>query len=381
MARGWASWRNRFLGVVLGLTGAAVVLALAGYPRPPDLQSGPILSECDGALRELVIHYTLDAAPVTGPIFREFLRQLGAGVDVHVVCPDRAAYDDLCGRTGPLRCRLLPVVVGHEITGWSRDRWFAMLPDKSGGPRLLVSPRSEMGADAWPARLGDQDVGKDLASHLGRGFASVRSDLFFDGGDFVADGETVFVAPDVLTRNLHQTVANDDQLPRQLKGLLGRHIVLLKDAPNHHTGMFMMTAGRRTVVVGDPAAGRRLWAAMDAERRSLCFPQTPDFSDTTRERFESVARACAATGYRVVRIPTVAGADSRTYLTYVNVIIDEQPARRVVYMPVYRGADEMTRAAQKVWEGLGCEVRPIDCTAAMPHFGSLGCLVNVLRRD
>ena len=209
----------------------------------------------------------------------------------------------------------------------------------------------------------------------------LRSDLFFDGGDFVADSETVFVAPDVLTRNLHQTVANDDQLSRQLKVLLGRHIVLLKDAPNHHAGMFMMTAGRRTVVVGDPAAVRRLWAAMDAGRRSTCFPQTPDFSDTTRERFESVARACAAAGYRVVRIPTVAGTDSRTYLTYVNVIIDEQSGRRVVYMPVYRGADEMNQAAQKVWESLGCEVRPIDCTAAMPHFGSLGCLVNVLRRD
>jgi len=53
----------------------------------------------------------------------------------------------------------------------------------------------------------------------------------------------------------------------------------------------------------------------------------------------------------------------------------------VVYMPVYRAADEMNRAAQKVWESLGCEVRPVDCTAAMPHFGSLGCLVNVLRRN
>jgi hypothetical protein len=381
MARGGVSWRSRFLGVVLGLTGAIVVLALVGTPWPVHSRGGPVLSECEGALRELVIHYTLDAAPVTGAIFSEFLRQLEAEIDVHVVCPDRAAYDDLCGRAGTLRCRLWPVLVDHEITGWSRDRWLAMMPGPSGGPRLLVSPRSERGADVWPARRGDQEVGKDLARHLGRGFASVRSDLFFDGGDFVADSETVFVAPDVPARNLHQTVDNNDQLSRQLKILLGRRIVLLKDAPNHHAGMFMMTAGRRTVVVGDPAAGRRLWDTMDPRRRSTCFPQTPDFSDVAREQFESAARACAAAGYRVVRIPTVAGTDSRTYLTYVNVIIDEQPERRVVYMPVYRAADEMNRAAQKVWESLGCEVRPVDCTAAMPHFGSLGCLVNVLRRN
>jgi hypothetical protein len=276
---------------------------------------------------------------------------------------------------------LLPVVVGHEITGWSRDRWIAMEAAAPGGPRTLISPRGEMGADVWPARRGDQRVGKDLALHLGHGTTSLRSDLFFDGGDFVADRETVFVAPAVLVRNLHQTVDGINDLSRQLKALLGRDVVLLKDAPDHHAGMFMMAAGRRTVVVGDPASGKQLWDGMDAKRRSTCFPQTPDFSDVTRERFESVARACAAAGYRVTRIPTVAGDDSRTYLTYVNVIIDERPGRPVVYMPAYRGADEINLAAQEVWEGLGYEVRPIECSAAMPHGGSLRCLVSVLRRD
>jgi len=381
MASGWASWRSRCLGIVLGLAGAAGVLALAGHPRPADSQCGPLLSDCDGTISELVIHYTLDAAPVTGPIFCEFLRQVPAGVDVHVVCPDRAAYDDLSGRAGALRCRLLPVVVGHEITGWSRDRWLAMEVSAPGGPRTLVSPRGEMGADVWPARRGDQRVGKDLALHLGRGAISVRSGLLFDGGDFVADRETVFVAPAVPARNIHRTVNSSNDLSRQLKALLGHDIVLLKDAPDHHAGMFMMTAGRRTVVVGDPASGKRLWDGMDARLRSTCFPQKPDFSDATRERFESVAGACAAAGYRVVRIPAVAGVDGRTYLTYVNVIIDEQCGRPVVYMPAYRGADEMNLAARKVWEALDYDVRPIDCSTAMPHGGSLRCLVSVLRRN
>jgi hypothetical protein len=29
---------------------------------------------------------------------------------------------------------------------------------------------------------------------------------------------------------------------------------------------------------------------------------------------------------------------------------------------------------------LGFEVRPVDCTSAYAHFGTLHCLVNVLRR-
>jgi hypothetical protein len=380
VAAGGVSWRSRVLGVALGLAGAVAVLTWVGHDGPDSSPSGPAVTDCDGPLRELVIHYTEGAGPVTGPIFKEFLGQLSADVDVHVVCPDQAAYDDLLTRVGEVKCRLAPALVGHAITGWSRDRWIALDPGRPDSPRRIISPRGEMGADAWPARRGDEAAGRDLAIHLGRGYAAVRSDLFFDGGDFVADGRTVFVAPGVLTRNVHQTLDTRDELLRQLETLVGRRTVLLDGGPDHHAGMFMMTAGRGVAVVGDPVAGRRLWDAMDAGRRAACFPQTPDWSDAAREQFEFVARACQDAGYRVVRMPTVTGTDHRTYLAYVNVIIDDRPEGRMVYMPVYRGADELNLAARGVWEGLGYEVRPIDCTAAMPHFGALRCLVSVLRR-
>jgi hypothetical protein len=38
-------------------------------------------------------------------------------------------------------------------------------------------------------------------------------------------------------------------------------------------------------------------------------------------------------------------------------------------------------AARKVWESLGYEIRPVDCTTAYRHFGCLHCLVNVLHRS
>jgi hypothetical protein len=85
-------------------------------------------------------------------------------------------------------------------------------------------------------------------------------------------------------------------------------------------------------------------------------------------------------GYKVIRIPVVPACDGRTYLTYVNVLLDQQGSRHIVYLPYYRGAEALNVAGRKVWEELGYEIRPVDCTSAYRHFGCLHCLVNVVRR-
>jgi hypothetical protein len=111
------------------------------------------------------------------------------------------------------------------------------------------------------------------------------------------------------------------------------------------------------------------------------LPGGPDFSDATAARFDAVARECQAAGYEVVRIPVVPGMDSRTYVTYVNAILDQRDGRRIVYMPVFRSAEVLNRAAAAIWKESGYEVRPIECDACGRNFGTLHCLVNVLRRD
>ena len=63
-----------------------------------------------------------------------------------------------------------------------------------------------------------------------------------------------------------------------------------------------------------------------------------------------------------------------------NAVLDERPAGRVVYMPTFRGAEVLDAAAAAVWQDLGYRVHAVDCTDAYVHFGSLRCLVNVLRR-
>jgi hypothetical protein len=83
----------------------------------------------------------------------------------------------------------------------------------------------------------------------------------------------------------------------------------------------------------------------------------------------------------VTRIPVVPAMDGRTFVTYVNAILDQRDDRRIVYMPVFRCAEALNRAATTVWTELGYEVRPVECDACARQFGALHCLVNVLRRD
>jgi hypothetical protein len=373
------------LGVLLGLVASAAVLSVfdgIGGGSPEGAPRGPLLSDCQGTIRELVMHYVREAAAVVGPTHREFLSQLPTGVTVYVVCPDRAAFEDLRARLGPTRCRLSPVVVGHPITVWSRDRWLALAPAEEGGPITLLSPRGELGGEIWPARAGDHRVGEDLAAALRPRVVTARGALEFDGGDFVADAETVFVTPAVLRRNLQQTVQTREELIERLGAVLKRKVVLLRDAPDHHAGMYMMPVGNHTVLVGDPAMAETLladWAEKDLA--ALCPKEGPDFTEETVARFDAVADQCKAAGYRVVRIPIVPGRDGRTYLTYLNAILDRRGGRPVVYMPVFSGADMLNREAATVWAGLGYNVHTVICDACYPHFGSLRCLVNVLRRE
>lgn len=372
------------LGVLIGLVASAGLLSLydgSGGGSPAGARRGPVLSDCGGPIRELVIHYVAEAAEIVEATYRDFLPRLPAHVTVHVVCPQRADFDDLLARVGPVACDLSPLVVGHPITCWSRDRWLALAPAQQAAATTLLCPRGEQGAEIWPARQGDQRVAGDLADALGPRVVYVRSGLYFDGGDFVADAETVFVTPEVLRRNLQQTVETREELLERLSAALRRKVLLLREAPDHHAGMYMMPAGDRTMLVGDPAAARRLlaeWPKRDLA--ALCPPGGPDFSEAAIARFDAVARQCREAGYRVVRIPIVPGRDGRTYVTYLNAILDRRSGRRIVYMPVFSGAEMLNRAAEQVWAGLGYEVRAVNCGACYRHFGSLRCLVNVLRR-
>lgn len=376
-------WQT-LLGAVIGVFVGATFLNIAGTEARRRAASGPILSECDGHLRELVIQYEPGSKSVVAATYRDFLSALEADVTVHVVCPDRAAFADLLATIGPVKCRLEPIVVSHPMTTWARDRWVALAPADRGGATTVWSPQGEAGADLWPARAGDERMGSDIAAALAPGVKARRALIYFDGGDFLTDESNVFVMPRVLQRNIQHSVFNRDQLIAILNRQLDRHVILLDRAPDHHAGMYMASIGNHTMLVGDPRLGRDFVPADACETNPtngfMHLPGGPDFSAQTQEDIDAVARESAAAGYKVVRMPTIPAHDGKTYLTYVNVIMDEQRDRRIVYLPYYRGVEEMNAAARAIWQSEGYEVRPVDCTDTYTNFGCLHCLVNVLKR-
>jgi len=378
-------WRwQTITGMALGLLAGVAVLSIAGSGgggghhtagRPPS-PAGPILSECDGRLAELVIHYEPSAKDSVARVYHDFLGALENDVLVHVVCPDQAAFAELTTIAGPLKCRLFPVVVNHPMTTWSRDRWVALTPAADGGPTTLLSPLGEAADEIWPARAGDARVGMDLAKAMAPAVTAVRSGLYFDGGDFLADGANVFVVPRVLQRNIQHTVATREEFLKILSDRLGRPVILLDNSPDHHAGMFMVAVGQGRMLVGDPGLGRRTAATGSLPD----LPGGPDFTPETQHRFDAVAAQCAAAGYQVTRLPVIPACDGRSYLTYANVLLDQRGGRHIVYLPFYDGVESLNAAARAIWIGLGYEVRPVDCTTIYRHFGCLHCLVNVLRR-
>jgi hypothetical protein len=229
-------------------------------------------------------------------------------------------------------------------------------------------------------------VGENIAAALAPRVRAVRSDLYFDGGDILSAGDNVFVVPHVLQRNVQNTVSTRRSFLDLLADVLKRPVILLTEAPDHHAGMFMVSLGDHVMLVGDPSLARSFvpsdGVTQDATSTNtyMQLPGGPDFSAATQHLFDTVANQCTATGYRVIRIPDLPARDGRTYLTYVNVLLDRAGDQRIVYLPYYRGAEALNAAARAVWEKQGFQVRPIDCTATYRHFGCLHCLVNVLQR-
>lgn len=371
--RDWRTWAGVGIGAALSVVLFAVVSRL-GAPRT--FASGPFVPDFGGSIEELVVHFAREGGETVGPTYRSFLAQLPRGVTVHVVCPEEADARAFASLVGDVPCRVAPVVAGHPVTCWSRDRWVALAPAGGAEEVTLWLPREEALASRWPARAGDQVAGETLARTLPGRVRAVRSGFLFDGGDFVADERTVFVAQTVAARNLQHTVETRGALERTLADRFHRRVVLLHDVPEHHAGMYMMLAGDDVALVGDPSLARRF---VDGESAPLC-PCGDDFSTATQRLFDAAALQCAAAGYRVVRVPTVPGTDSRTFVTFVNVILDDRDGRRTVWMPSYENAQALTGEAERIWQGLGYDVRRVDCTRVYLHFGALRCLVSVLRR-
>lgn len=337
-----------------------------------------IVPDHEGALAEVVLHFTPIVEQEVAPAYRDLLRALAPDVTVWVVVERGDHFRrlvDLLRRWGvPRGGRFRPVVTGRPITTWSRDR-FTLLRSADGERRLLVRARPEEG----PApRRNDWQAPFALARAAGRAVTVERAPLLFDGGDLIATDRHVLATALLQARNEGGTLGERGPLRDWLRRHLGREPVIIGDraqeVPGHHIGMFVTPISSSVVLVGDVTAGLSLLPA------EVELPLAVDRSEATAARFARVARELRARGFVVRPVPLVPLEDGLTYLTYNNVLLERRADGKLhAYVPRF-GLERLDRAGRAAFEGQGVVVHPVDVRRIYTQNGTVRCLVNVLRR-
>jgi hypothetical protein len=343
----------RVVGFLLGFGVVLGIVLLAAHPRRL-----PALSESAGVIRTVEIQYTHQAALQTWPTIEAFLKALDPEVRVIAVCASDEDATEFRQRTRSLKlAQLETLVVGGPITGWSKDRFLV-----AAGGRLLC-PKNP--ASLLPARTNDAQVARRLAARWPKEFACADTDLSFDSGDILCTDRFALVNDEIPTKN----PLAPDWLP-EVETFTGKRVLWLKGTPAHHIGMFAAPLDDKTVMVGDPDLGAKLWSGVLGQA---------DMSKEATEPFRVAIRELEAAGFRVVRTPLVV-LEPKVYVTYTNAVIEHRGARTIVYMPSY-DVPALDQAAADAYRSQGCEVRPIPVRSVFRLCGTIGCLVNVLERS
>jgi hypothetical protein len=386
--------RQAALGALLGLAViAASALALpyfialppfhnADFFRSPDADTtaGRIITDADGALEEIIVHFSAGvSAPGILTAYRGLFSQMPLDVRVYVACPAQSDFDIMMKELGTAKLpanRFIPLITGCPITCWSRDRFLAKVPDKAGiKAALVLPPRPEYGCNE---RTNDWFVPWKLASDRPSEFRVEKSRLYFHGGDLINAGRFIFADYNLFKLNLsHGSFMDTAEFSDYLGRKFGREVVLLGDAgtsvPEHHIEMYITPLDDRAVLVGDPDLAMRLLAGLNND---IAGRADPDIFD----RFRNVALALKAKGFTVVPIPILPTKTPHVYFSYNNVIIDKRNGVRTVYLPTYN-IPKLDDYAVQVWQAQGFSVKRIDASGIYHLGGAIRCLINVLSRN
>jgi len=378
-----AERRSRRWAAVLTGTGLAIAvwLAASGASRHEPLAAPPRLEpDSGGHLERVLLHFTPEAAEDLLPTYRDLLLALSDDTEVLVAVEAMPHYEELRRALGDLSPgldldALRPVVIGRPITAWSRDRFATA---RRGGRPLLVIPPQRV--SPLPHRANDWIVPWILSTELGGAVDATEAAFDFDGGDLIADERGVYATALLLERNRDRPTGQRSVLIEELRRMTGLDVVLIggspEEVPDHHIGMFLTPLGNGRAAVGDPAIAHRV---LSGSGNDLPHGLAPDWSTSTRARFETVARAMTEAGLDVTRLPLVPTLTPQVYLSYNNVLIDDRPDGRHVLVPQY-GVDVLDEAAVTAWRRLGAEVHPVDVSRVFRHGGAIRCLAAVVER-
>ncbi len=394
--RAWLPIVGAVLAAVLG-----VVLVLAWSQRPQNqgpispLEPGQAVAEQAGALAEVWLQYTAESEAIAGPAQAAFLKAIPADTEVRLTVasgPDRLALDAFLQTQGlveRLGKHLHILEVPGPLTPWTRDRALAVQP-RDADLALLTPPAPQPG---WEERSNDWQA----TQILGKTRAMVRMvplPLNFDGGDLLLTADAVWFDANLLSRNSDHGFGTPQELAKALTLWTGRPAKMIGekpgDVPGYHMAMYWMQTGPGQALVGDPRLAQTLtgaaWQPGDLGVETEA-PLLADESTQTQAQFDRVAEQLRGNGLLVTRVPVVA-FEQRTYLTYTNAVVQTQDGKKTVFLPQYAGTagkaeavlQRLDAAGQAAWRAQGFIVVPIPVAGLWRHHGTIGCLVNVLRR-
>ena len=352
---------RRALWALVAVLALRLVMVVAARPAAP----GPLMTAAQGELTTLGLQFHRQGAERFLPVFGEIVAGLDADTTVHAVVGDaedeallRAAWPGW-GSAATLEVSR----AGHVITSWMRDR-LAVL----GAGEALLAPGMPMTGPEERAR--DWKVPWVLGEALG--LPVQRARYRFDGGDLIADEERVYVASPLFARNPDLERA---ELLRMLEEDLGRPVLALDPAPDHHLGMFVTPLGGGRVAVGDPDLALEL---LGGEGRVLDLDGELRLAQDL-EPFRAVIAQLEEAGLDVVRLPLWPSDQPWVWLSYDNVLMETRDGRLRVWLPTY-GEPTLDAGAVAIWEGLGAEVLPVDVASVFRLGGSVRCLTAPLAR-
>ncbi len=365
------------LGAALAVAVVLSIGALRGHSAPAGFTA---VADDGGAMTAVAIHFDPRVIAEVGETYEDLLRELPADVTVYVVVEKAADFDQLqrltaqWGLANPDRFR--SVVVGKQVTTWSRDRY--TLVDSKSGPVLLVPPRP---TKANPARENDWDAPFALADAI-PGLRTHIADLMFEGGDLTVTASHVFATAVLRERNEGGDLYDPNELRAWLRHYTGKEPILLgdtaADVPAHHIGMFVTPLDDRRIMVGDPDLGLALFDRSHSDASKLPYPI--DRREESLQRFRNVITQLEGQGFQLIRVPLVPLTDGLTYVTYNNVLLEQRDGALHAYVPQF-DLPALDRAGRDAFASAGVVVHPIRVAKIYRYNGTVRCLVNIVHRE
>lgn len=360
-----------------------------------DLGPLRVLDNTRGQLRALRLQWPAERDPrarqAHESMFSDLLTKTDPSVRFEVIAESdgvrdlQALLDRLEVPQGRVRIHSLSLRSNSQelvqgLSMWSRDSSLTLTA--ADGHEILLLPhsfRDDGQVDAYLNRVIIQSSGAAPAFLHSRApeIEVRRSSLDFEGGDIIANGRHVLISGATIADNAKRLNESQEQVVARFEAEMGRQVIVISPEPDFHLDLGISFLDDHTATVADPNLALTLLEGNHTGELDLMRRETAEKG--LAEKYEAAAQRLTQAGYRVLRVPNLAGKSlSSPYLTYQNVLLENYGQTKRVYMPVY-GIEATDSYARQLYEREGFEVIDISAALASTRLGgAIRCAVSEL---